>query len=222
MEQGGLSKWLFCFAVLLCLAVPASSRAEEQDDDPYCGMLPPNVHEGLLYAGWSACAMRAADQKPIWNGLPPGTKQVTRFIFTQGHGLFYRVVTITERDDGTNQLKVSGTRNPRGRVGEEQKIRAIRRALSPDVISAINARADEAGAWEFEVGTWDNQLSDDGEEMAIYMHCQLLEMERANADGYRFSSVNIGCNQPKKLMPLVNEIVRLGRMKNTHNGMLFE
>lgn len=209
--------------VIGCMSV--ADAKDTKQDDIYCGMLPPSVTSSLAYSGWSACEMRKADQKPIWNGLPPGTKQVTRFIFTQGHGLFYRAITITELEDGTNQLKVSGTRNPRGRAGDEQKIRSIRRKLSPDIVSEINALADKAGAFEFEAGTWDNETGEEGEEgeeVGIYLHCQLLEMERANPQGYRFSSVNIGCNQPEKLMPLVREIVRQAKMKNTHNGMLFE
>ncbi len=53
------------------------------------------------------------------------------------------------------------------------------------------------------------------------MHCQTLDMERVNAAGYRVSVVNIGCNQPKKLTPFVDEVVRLAKMKATENRMLF-
>jgi hypothetical protein len=212
---------LALLAIIAAAASPAFAGADKGEDQ-HCGMLPEAVTTSLVYSGWSACNMRKADAKPIWNGLPAGTKQITRFIFTQGHGLFYRVITITEMDDGTASLKVSGTKNRRNSVGYEERMRTIRRSLETDIVAHINQLAADAKMWEFEVSTWDQVAGENGEEVPIYMHCQLLEMERANADGYRFSSVNIGCNQPKKLMPLVNEIVRLGRMKNTHNGMLFE
>ncbi len=218
MKQGPPSKWLFGFAALLCLTLPSPSGADDKSEDPYCGMLPPNVHEGALYAGWSACDMRRRGELPIWQGMPQGTRQVTRFIFTQGHGMFFRVVRIIEFEDGTAELKVFGTQNRNDYRKPERRTATIRKRLSSEQVDTLSRLATEAGVWDFEVGTWDGA----GDDAPLYTHCQLLEMERANAQGYRFSSVNIGCNQPKKLMPLVNEVVRLARMKNTHNGMLFE
>jgi hypothetical protein len=222
MRQGRISTGLLCISAMLCLALPTSSRADDKDEDPYCGMLPPTVHEGALYAGWSACDMQRRGEKPIWQGLPTDTKQVTRFIFTQGHEMFFRVVKIVEYADGTTELKVFGTRNRNHYRKPERTARTIRRKLSPEEVSRVHKLSDDAGLWEFEVGTWDQIAGENGGEMELFMHCQLLEMERANREGYRFSSVNIGCNQPRKLMPLVNEIARLAGMKNTHNGMLFE
>ena len=72
-------------------------------------------------------------------------------------------------------------------------------------MSKLNALAAQSGVWEFDIGSWD------GDE--LYMHCQLLEMERANRAGYNYSSVNIGCNHPAKLMPLVDEVVRLAELE---------
>lgn len=222
MGQGWISKGLLCISAMLCLALPASSRADEQDEDAYCGMLPPNVHEGALYAGWSACTIREWGEKPLWQGLPKRTNQFIRFTFTPGRSQFIRLVTIRERDNGTAVLTVSGTRSRAHYRDPVQHIRTRRVQLSAEQMDQIDKLAADTGVWEFDVGTWDQIAGENGDEMELFMHCQLLEMERANAEGYRFSSVNIGCNQPRKLMPLVNEIVRLARMKNTHHGMLFE
>jgi hypothetical protein len=222
IEQGEAEmRLLLMLALVLCALTPVVA-SRDWKEDPDCGMLPETVTSTLVYSGWSACDLRKADAKPIWSGLPSGTKQVSRFIFTQGHGMFYRAITITEMDDGNNLLKVSGTRNKRNHVGYEERKRTIRKKLTAEQVSLINQLAAEAGTWDHEAGTWDQAAGENGDEMEIYLHCQLLEMERANADGYRFSSVNIGCNQPKKLMPLVNEIIRIAEMKNTHKGMLFE
>lgn len=209
-------KPLLAMLGLAILVGPA--RAEEKVPDQYCGMLPVEVTQVDAYAGWPACNMKQADEKRLWEGLAKGQKQVMRFTFTQGHGMFYRVIRIVEFDDGSATLKVFGTRNRRDDRHPERKIGTRREVLSAEELEQIQKLASDSGTWDHAIGTWDST----GAEEEIFIHCQVLEMERANADGYRFSSVNIGCNQPTKLMPLVNEIVRLARMENTNNGMLFE
>lgn len=146
-------------------------------------------------------------EAPLWNALPNASKQIMRFAFTEGHVSFFRSVTVTEKLDGTGDLTVGGG-------DREKRPRIYRRlALTIDQISTLNALAKEADAWKFEIGSWD------GSE--IYMHCQLLEMEQSNAAGYRYSSVNIGCNHPAQLMPLVNEVVRLAGLKTENGGRLY-
>jgi hypothetical protein len=215
-------KGALCAAVMLSFGPSVTARAENAGEDTYCGMLPPRVDESALYAGWSACTIRKWGEKPLWQGLPKRTNQFIRFTFTPGHSQFIRVVTIRERDDGTAVLTVFGTRSRLHYRDPVQHIRTRRVQLSAAQMDEIDKLAADAGVWDFDIGTWDQIAGENGDEMEIYLHCQLLEMERANAEGYRFSSVNIGCNQPRKLMPFVNEIVRLGRIRNTHNGMLFE
>ncbi len=210
---------ILCLAALLACPIAATSAKEAKEREQYCGMLPEGVTNSSVYAGWSACAMRKKGEKPLWKGLPPETRQIIRFVFTHGHDMFYRVITITEQSSGKAHIRVSGTRNRDDYRLPEIPYAPRRKRLTPDVMTRINTLAEQAGVWDFEVGTWDKNKDGDEE---IFLHCQLLEMERTNAAGYRFSSVNIGCNQPKKLMPLVNEIVRLAHMRNTHNGMLFE
>ena len=65
----------------------------------------------------------------------------------------------------------------------------------------IDRLAGASGTFDFDVGSWDDE--------EIYLHCQSLAMERANHAGYRFSSVNIGCNRPEKLAPLVAKVIDL-------------
>ena len=213
------SKRMLFAAATLILAWPGTSRAGD-DDDPYCGMLPDAVIQSESDAGWSACALRELGEMPLWRALPGRTRQVMRFTFTEGHGRFTRVVTLREREDGTAVLTVAGMRH--GHRAIRQNMRRRQFQLSATAMDHVDRLASDTGAWAFDVGTWDRIADEDGERMEIFMHCQLLEMERADASGYRFSSVNIGCNQPGRLMPLVDEIVRLGRLEVTHGGMLFE
>ena len=171
-----------------------------------CGTYPKAVYEKTMSAGWSDCDLKKIGEQPLWEKLPSGHTTILRFVFTEGHGSFFRFVTISEHPDGTGQLKVGG--GDRGK-----RARIFRRStLSSDQISTLNSLGSQSDAWKFDVGSWD------GDE--IYMHCQFLEMEKADAEGYRYSSINIGCNHPGKLMPFVNEVVRLSGLKS-ENGRLF-
>ena len=190
-------------ALALGLMVPGKSSASAN-----CGTYPQAVYEKAISAGWSDCDLKSMGEKPLWKKLPNGLTRITRFVFTEGHTSFFRVVTIKEKSDGTGELKVGG-----GNKGERADI--FRRSkLSADEISRLNSLGSQSGTWGFDVGSWDG----DG----IYLHCQFLEMERADADGYRYSSVNIGCNHPENLMPFVNEVVRLSGLKSVNDGRLFE
>jgi hypothetical protein len=200
-------------AVLASLALALfSAPVAGQADDPGCGTYPAKVMTSL-YAGWSGCQLKRDGHKPLWHSLPEGVTQVTRFVFTEGHGAFYRVVTITEKTDGLAELVVSGSRRRASISGHERTHRKRQANLPTDEVARITRLGEETGAWEFEEGSWD------GDEM--FMHCQVLDMERANVDGYRHSSVNIGCNKPQRLMPLVDEIVRLAGLQTAYDGMLY-
>lgn len=215
-EEAGVrgTSIILLLSLLACTWFRPVQATEDKEYEQYCGMLPERVVSTNAYSGWSACRMRKAGERPLWKGLPENSKQITRFIFTHGHSLFYRVVTITENLDGTAELKVIGTAGRTDARKPERPLPIRRQKLTSTDVVALNKLGAEAGAWDFEIGSWD------GDE--IYMHCQLLEMERVNAQDYRFSSVNIGCNKPAKLMPLVNKIIQLGKMENTHNGMLYQ
>lgn len=187
---------------------PVAVRANDR-----CGTYPDIVYEQATYAGWSDCVLKSSGERPLWNQLPQRGALVMRFVFTEGHASFFRAITITQAPDGRARLKVSGAGRPGVKAGLGKHIRTRTTVLSADDWTGIQALAADAGVWNFEVGSWD------GDE--IYMHCQLLEMELADADAYRYSSVNVGCNHPPVLMPLVNEIARLAGLKAENDGRLF-
>ncbi len=186
-----------------CWATPAV--AAEDDDD--CQVMPSAVRDSLAYLGHSENRMCAAGLKPLWQGVPDGAAQVMRFTFSSGHAFFWRSVTITALPDGSGRLEVVGggfkRRDVRSRWVD---LRPVRRRLSPEALAVLTALAEQSGTFDHATGTWDRRA--DGEE-EIFVHCQTLGMERADAGGYRFSSVNLGCNRPAKLMPLVDEVIRL-------------
>jgi hypothetical protein len=193
--------------IQLAFAIMAFTCGSKSSAAVGCGTYPEAVYEKIISAGWSDCNLKKIGEPPLWEKLPSGQTRVSRFVFTEGHGSFFRFITISEQPDGTGQLRVGG--GDRGK-----RARTFRRsALSSDQIARLNSLASQSSAWKFDIGSWD------GDE--IYMHCQLLEMEKMDAEGYRYSSVNIGCNHPTKLMPFVNEIVRLSGLKPVNDGRLF-
>lgn len=184
-----------------CWAAPAAAGDE-------CRMFPPALGETATYSGYSEGAMCKAGLKPLWQGVPEGAAQVMRFTFSSGHALFWRSVTITALPDGSGRLEVVGGGFERRDVRSPWiDLKPVRRRLKAEDMAALITLAEQSGTFAHDVGTWDRRA--DG-EVEIYLHCQLLELERADAAGYRFASVNIGCNRPDKLMPLVDEVIRLG------------
>lgn len=198
----GAGKMRPALGLALATAMLACAGSAKADD---CGTFPKEVREQSIYGGFADCALKKLGEPPLWKGLPSGTAQVMRFTFTDGHALFFRAVTIIERQDGTTELIAVGTQRRSGIGTPERRLPVHRRRLSAEQIARIHQLAEQAEPWNFAVGTWD------GDE--AYLHCQTLDMERANAAGYRFSSVNISCNQPSKLMPLVHEIASLAGLQ---------
>jgi len=190
----------------LVLAVPALG----DDESESCDIFPPDIS---IYSGWSGCALKRLNQPALWQGLPKDAVQVTRLTFTDGHVYFFRSVTITRHADGKGVLTVLGTSRPGPARPTMPPVVNRKVKLNADDLIRLDQLADQAGVFDFERGSWD------GEE--LYMHCQTLDIERVTAQGYRVSVVNIGCNQPAKLMPFVREVVRLAKMKNGGNGQLF-
>lgn len=184
--------------------VPGLAAAQ----DTQCDILPEQVQRQTVYSGYSTSGLCAAGQGRLWNGLPTGTARITRFVFSDGHAAFFRYVTITEHEDGSAELETGGAETPYGR--RHDRVDRRRFGLASGKVAELTQLIEAAGAFDFEVGSWD------GEE--IYLHCQLLEMERADSVGYRFSSVNIGCNRPQELMPLVAEVIRLAGIERVQAG----
>ncbi|MEL1251486.1 hypothetical protein [Aurantiacibacter gilvus] len=207
---GGLLACLLC----ACTTPSAiSNSATHQQAGPQCNLLPAEVWSSTAYAGWSQGQLCNAGQGPLWQGTPDGIARITRFTFTHGHASFFRYAVISERDDGRAWIEFGG-----GGYGEDgvrsgwEALEPHRRDLSAEDLARFNALAESTGTFEHSVGTWDG-----GE---LYMHCQLLEMERAEGSDYSFSSVNIGCNQPERLMPLVRHVMDLAWLEFAEEGRL--
>lgn len=206
-----MTRALALILILLgCLAVPAAAAKKD------CQIVSEEVRQSSAYSGYSQSRMCEAGLLPLWRGLPDKTASVMRFTFTSGHSMFFRTVTITEFTDGKARLEVVGGGFVKRDVRSPwQDMRRIRRKLSPDDLAEIRALADQTGAFEHEIGSWDQRPEGSRE---IFLHCQLLEMERIDAQGYRFSSVNIGCNRPNRLMPLVDAIIERGKIGMVRNN----
>ena len=187
--------------IAACWAAPAAAETRE------CEIFPSDVPGAAVHSGHSASRMCEAGLKPLWQGVPEGAEQVMRFTLTSGHALFWRTVTITALPDGSGRLEVVGGgfrhRDVRSRWVD---LRPVLRRLSAEELANLAALAGQSGTFDHAVGSWDQ--GSDG-ETDLFLHCQTLEMERADAAGYRFSSANIGCNRPSKLMPLIDEVIRL-------------
>lgn len=193
-------------AVLIAALLAAPAMA--QPNEAKCELLPKNVREAAVYSGFSESRMCDAGLPPLWKGLPENTASVMRFTFSSGHSMFWRTVTITQLSDGSARLDVVGGDFARPDVRSPWRdLKPVRRTLSADELASVQKLASDAGAFEHEIGTWDKRPEGSTE---IFLHCQLLEMERVDSAGYRFSSVNIGCNRPSRLMPLVDAIIDRG------------
>lgn len=182
-----------CLAALLACAAPAFAKAKRT-------FFPEAVYN-QVYAAWAEEQLKHVGEKPLWHGVEgKGIARQTRFMFVDGHPNKTRILHIRERVDGTGTMGVFSLDDHPFRVERRDVI-----DLSKDQIGVFTALIAQAGAFEFELGSWD------GDE--LYMHCQLLEMERVDASGYRYSSVNIGCNQPAKLIPLIEQVMAWAKIE---------
>lgn len=128
----------------------------------------------------------------------------TRFVFADGHPNLTRILHIRERKDGSGTLNIVDLRKGYRKPMRIKRTKPI--ALDARAVSEFNKIAGETGTFDFEFGDWDDK--DD-----LFVHCQMLEMERIDAAGYRFSSASIGCIRPKRLMPLVDHLFALAHLK---------
>lgn len=96
------------------------------------------------------------------------------------------------------------------RLEQDREIRSTstlrRSSLSKTQAQKIEELGNEAGVWAFRSGVWQSNPD------AIYVHCTELIMERAKGQDYSVSHVLISCEQPQKLMPLVDFVVDLARL----------
>ena len=189
----------------MLLGAPGYAK-ESKDQSGRCGMYPPSVYD-LPYSAWSDCWLHKVGEKPLWNGLTkPTYLQQVRFTFTDGHMRYVKVIDLVELSEGTGLVELK-TIVPDG--GGELDTRDERRIkLSAEQVKQFNQLALASDAWKFETGSWDGT--------DLYLHCETLEMERADRLGYRYSSVNISCNRPDRLEPLLAFVTGLVGLKGDH------
>jgi hypothetical protein len=171
------------FLPALCLCSSASFSQTEEE----CRTYPDEVHAQAF--GWYDCEMKRGGELPLWKG---GTdKQYVRQFrfafkpgrqFTQPSRNFFRVIRFNERADGTGVVETVKYVGRDDRQGY-RRTGAKRFAVSEEDTRKLNALGEQSGTWGFETGSWD------GDE--IYLHCSILEMERIDKDGYRYSSVKL-------------------------------
>lgn len=193
---------------LLWLAIPATAPAAGEDSR--CGIYPKAVAD-LVYGGFSACVMRDLGEKPLWTGLEPKYRRQMRFAYTNGQAPGLRVIDFVELPDGSGKISLKAAK---WKPGEEPAFSVDRSwRVSPADVAMLNRLGEESDAWKFEIGSWD------GED--LYVDCDTLDMERIDAAGYRYSSVNISCNHPNKLMPLLEFVASLAKLKRDEAGILY-
>jgi hypothetical protein len=186
-----------------------------------CRIISPEVERSAVDAGYSSSRMCAAGLSPLWRGLRyqlsglPDVFPVTRFTFSDRHGLFWRSVEVTELPNGTGMMEIVGGGFTERSIGREwQDMSPTERPLSHRQMDRINGLIAASGTFDHAIATWD--MNDEG--VAIFLDCQLLEMEQLAIRGYRFSSVNIGCHRPRRLMPLVDAVVELANIGMVRSG----
>ena len=191
---------ILSFAALL-IAVPVCAEA-----DRGCGTYPEEVD------ALSDCLLREVGDKPLWRGaLPNGVVKVFRFTFAEGYLAYTKVIDVTERANGKANIRLRTFR--RERYGPRSLVEQKSHRLSATELATIEQLGSSSGTWGERIGSWD------GNE--IYVHCETLDMERATRFTYSFASVNISCNQPKKLMPLVEYITGLVGLKPYADRQIF-
>ena len=189
-------------AVALSIASPA--WADSQND---CGTYPKGVA-----TGYSDCVLQKVGEKPLWrDGLKRGVLQEVRFTFTEGHLAYTKIIHVIQRASGRASVSLQTIR--RERDGEMTISMEMNRHLSRQEIETIDQLGSSSGTWEQRIGSWD------GDE--LFVHCETLDLERVTSAGYSFASVNISCNQPKRLMPLVNFVTALVNLKPYADRKMF-
>ena len=161
--------------------------------------------------GYSDCVLRDAGERPLWHGhLQSGVVQAVRFTFTEGHLAYTKIVDIVQRVDGKASVRLTVLRRDHDRYVVSLR---QRRLLSAHDWTMVDQLGSSSGAWEHRIASWD------GNE--IYIHCEMLDMERATAEGYSFASVSISCNQPQRLMPLASFVTGLVGLKPYADRQMF-
>jgi hypothetical protein len=134
-------------------------------------------------------------------------RQKMRLTFSAAFGRYVRVIDLVERDDGAASIRLKTVT----RDGELAEWRS--RRLDADDMARLEAVGEASGVWALPEQSWNGG--------GIFLHCEELAMERVTGAGYRSSQVNISCVQPEKLMPFVDLVVALARLKPWPGGQMY-
>ena len=74
-----------------CWAAPAAAAPKD------CRILPPNVRESAVYAGFSESRMCEAGLKPLWQGLPEGAALYAAKAFVDQMGTGVGIADLSDR-----------------------------------------------------------------------------------------------------------------------------
>jgi hypothetical protein len=169
-------------------------------------MFPPDaIKLNDNYRDWYGPELEKMAEKPLWEDRgATHEKEIVRFSFIPGatlaKGRGSTVIRI-EIEDGSARLMARAQFHNLGRRSLRM---LVDKSLSRAQVTKLRALADQADAWAFRVGEWVKQ-----DPEAIYVHCTELIMERRLRSEYAVSHALVSCEQPKRLMPLVNYVAEL-------------
>ena len=194
---------LFFVAALVVQPSIAAERASS--------IFPPEAIElNDNYGDWYGSTLEKLGEKPLWPDDAANTKtEIIRFTFIPGATrLVGRDATAIRIEIGDKEARLfANAEYGRGRGRSAVTRKVADKRLSSVQIAKLRELAEKADPWSFPVGTWEE---DDG---SISIHCTELLMERRQPAGYSVSHVLISCNQPNRLMPLVNYVAELAEQK---------
>ncbi len=185
------------------------SAAQAEPDERACGMFSQDVYSAGNAS--SGCELKRAGEKPLWQKqkmMTADDHQIFRLVFSSGRDGSFRFVTLGKHADGKAYM-ISGGLDVQYRMPRKRWLRQ-KNAISLAQWDEVSRLAATSGTFDHAIGTWD------GDE--IYMHCQSLSLEHVDLEGYRFSSVTIGCNRPEKLVPLVDKVISLTNRQRLFAG----
>jgi hypothetical protein len=169
-------------------------------------MFPPDIIESDdTFRDWYTPVLTRLGEKSLWvESSATHDSEVMRFLFVPG------VDRVKGRNSTVIRIEIEGqtarliARGEVSRLGYRTVRTLTNLRLSPQQITRLRELSNQADPWKFRSGTWNN-LSQD----VFYFHCTELIMERRLRSDYAVSTLSVSCEQPNRLMPLINYVVEL-------------